>query len=82
MVQVAAIIAGIEKAIQVGSVLLEAGKEITPIAKELYETIGKSPDEITDEDLDRLAAATDAAHAEVQQPIEDGEEDTSEEEPK
>lgn len=70
-VQVAAILAGIEKAIEVGAALLEAGREITPIAKELYETIGKSSDEITDADLDRLAAATDAAHAEVQEEIED-----------
>lgn len=75
MVQVAAIIAGIEKAFEIGSMLLEAGKTITPIATELYNTIGKKPEDVTEADLDRLAAATDAAHAEVQADFPDDEDE-------
>lgn len=67
----AVIIAAIEKAIGVAATLLEAGRSITPIAKELFDVIGKNPDDITDDDLDRLAQLSDEAHAEVQKPIED-----------
>lgn len=69
--QVAAIIAAIEEAMVVASTLLDAGKSIAPIATELFATLGKKPEDVTDADLDRLAAATDAAHAEVQEAIPD-----------
>lgn len=71
MASASAIIAAVKKTIEVGSILLDAGKDLTPIATELFNVIGKSVDDISDADLDRLAAATDAAHAEVQEPIPD-----------
>lgn len=61
----------VKKAIEIGAELLEVGKDIGPIAREIVVTIGKTPDEVTDEDLDRLAAASDAAHEEVQRAIPD-----------
>lgn len=69
--QVAAILAAVEEAMVVASALLDAGKSIAPIAKELFETLGKDPEDVTDADLDRLAAATDLAHSEVQEIIGD-----------
>lgn len=49
--------------------VLQSGMDVVEVATELFSTIGKEPSQVSDADLDRLAAASDAAHREVQQPI-------------
>lgn len=40
------------------------------LARKIVETVRKPDNEITDEELDALGSASDAAHAEVQRPTE------------
>jgi len=70
--KISTIVGAITTAMRKGSRLLQDGKDIGNLAMELYNTIGKPADQITQEDLDRLAAASDEVHEDVQRPL-DGE---------
>ena len=66
-----AIISAITKTIGAVSPAIGAGVEVVKAAKAIYDAVGRDEDDITDEDLDQMAADSDAIHNDVQKPLDD-----------
>jgi len=73
MADMSKIIATLANLLKNVPVAIEQGREVVDLAQQIYQTIGKSPNDISDADLDALAAASDDIHRQVQEPIEDDE---------
>ena len=62
------IIAAISSVIKIAGAAASLGKDIAPYAQAIYDNLinGK---EVTQDDIDALAAEVDAMHVEIQQPL-------------
>lgn len=70
MASLTSILETIKTVISVANTAVQAGKDAAPYVTALYDTFtGKSPKEITQEDLDALRAQVNALHERFQEPL-------------
>lgn len=64
-----AILAAVNSAITIANAAIKAGQDAAPFIQAIYDNITGKGDDVTQEDLDALAAQVDALYAELQLPL-------------